>query len=206
MMKSIDGAERRLEYSYRRIDQCGEEFLDALGIPSTSPVRQHIRAVVQRPEMQAQLEALYDALHQGREDDFLVKEDIERFSNGIQGHVHILLQARTRVPLVAANAEDLAWLDQHFDTVFTPETPMNRLVFPSFAKLVLLRRVGRTLLGPVGLQQMQRGLTTPLVINLTVDLGRGEPLYHLHTVTPTSAPSSVSGERLGSIVEPDGME
>eukprot|EP00747_Dinoflagellata_sp_TGD_P166545 gnl/TRDRNA2_/TRDRNA2_189486_c0_seq1.p1 gnl/TRDRNA2_/TRDRNA2_189486_c0~~gnl/TRDRNA2_/TRDRNA2_189486_c0_seq1.p1 ORF type:complete len:407 (+),score=61.04 gnl/TRDRNA2_/TRDRNA2_189486_c0_seq1:74-1294(+) len=133
----------------------------------------------------------------------LCRADVERMSRGTRGHLHVLLRANERVPLAPASAEDHSWLLECFDQVFPPERPLHRGNFPAFAKLVLVRRVVRTLVDSVGLDQILGGMPAPLVVDIAIDLGEGDDefAFRMHTVAPTSAPAAHSGERLALIEE-----
>eukprot|EP00928_Gymnodinium_smaydae_P051072 TRINITY_DN34603_c0_g1_i1.p1 TRINITY_DN34603_c0_g1~~TRINITY_DN34603_c0_g1_i1.p1 ORF type:complete len:332 (-),score=53.52 TRINITY_DN34603_c0_g1_i1:127-1071(-) len=187
-----------LMYSRSRLSQSWEDFLDALDLPANSPIRGHIRQLFARPDFEAQLRDLFDVLSCGRPS--LSKEDVGRFSRGICGDLHVLLQVDSRVPLAKATEEDHRWIAERFDVVFPPESPLDREDFPAFAKLVLLRRVVRTLVDSIGLRQLHDGVGRPLVVEVRVELGSGEP-FRVRTVAPTSAPGAATGERMTLIAE-----
>lgn len=186
------GAKLGLVYSHSRMDQLWEDFLDGLGFTPKSPIRQHVRQLFSREDLEVQFRRLFDALSHGN--DRLTRGDFLRFSRGISGHVHVLLKSNTRVPLSTATVEDHEWIENRFDTVFPSERPLDRETFPSFAKLVLLRRVVRTLIVHIGLDQLQAGVAAPLVVDISVDLELGQAPFRLHTVAPSSQPNPTSGE------------
>jgi len=175
-----------------------EDFLNALGFPATSAVRGHIRQLFERPELDRQLQHLFDALSGDR--DRLSRESVRRFSRSIEGHIHVLLQIDTRVGLVPVTAEDDLWITEGFDHVFPAERPLDRSVFPAFAKLVLLRRVVRTLIECIGMERLQSGLVAPLVIDVTISLSPDQLPFRVHTVAPASTPATCN-EHLGVIKE-----
>eukprot|EP00931_Biecheleriopsis_adriatica_P118610 TRINITY_DN93971_c0_g1_i1.p1 TRINITY_DN93971_c0_g1~~TRINITY_DN93971_c0_g1_i1.p1 ORF type:complete len:292 (-),score=50.18 TRINITY_DN93971_c0_g1_i1:80-916(-) len=188
-----------LEYSRSRIEESWEDFLDALEFPKDSPIRGHVRKLFNRADLDEQLRGLFKALAAGAQS--LSKGSFERFSRGIHGQVHVMLAKNTRVPLVAPTTEDVEWLAHSFDEVFPVDRPLDCETFSGVAKLVLLRRVVRTLMKSVGMEQLQEGTTAPIVVDVAVDLGGGLPPFRIHTVAPSSAPTLSSGERLDLIDE-----
>jgi len=191
--------DRGVHYRHNRINESWEDFLNGLGFESTSPVREHVRKVFARPDFDAQMQGLFDALSGGAES--LNKGDVQRFSEGIQGQLRILLRNQTRVCLCSASAEDRQWIADRFDHVFTGELSLNRSLFPAFAKLVLMRRVVRTLIEVFGVDNLRAGVGAPLVVDITVNMKNGNQPFRVHTVTPSSAPALCTGERLGLIEE-----
>ena len=185
-------------YSYSRLSESWEDFLDAFKFPRGSPIRQHIRQLFTREDLDAQLQQLFEALCAG---SALTRSHFERFSRGIQGHLHILTDKKTKIALLPPTQEDLQWIVQNFDSAFPDERPLSRQIFPDVAKLVLLRRVVRTLIEFVGVNQIQLGMAAPLVVDIAVDLGGQDPPFRIHTVAPCSRPSLESGERLNAISE-----
>lgn len=195
------GNQIALYYDRGRMFALWEDFLDCLDLPKTSPIRDHVRQLFSRVELDEQLKDLFDALAHGAPG--LSKGDALRFSRGIQGYVNVLLQRKTRVSLRGLANEDQIWLENQFEEVFPAEKPLDRSLFPAFAKLILLRRVVRTLIATLGLEKLQGGLGAPLVVDISVDIGDREP-FRLHTVAPPSAPCVCSKERLSLIQEDEG--
>lgn len=183
---------------YSGQDATWEIFLDGLGIPADSPARSHVRQLFARPHIEATLVELFNKLTDGRPTATL--QDISRLSNGISGHLHVLLKTKGRVPLVKAVSEDQQWLDENFEFRFPPESPLDSQTFIGFVKLIIVRRVCRTLIGALGVDTLRGGLQAPLSINISFDVG-GDP-FILQTVTPVSTANSV-GERLGHIQDID---
>ena len=138
-------------YSHTRLAESWEDFLDALKFPQGSPIRHHIRQLFSREDFDAQLQKLFEALCT---ESALTREHFERFSRGIQGHLHILTDKKTKIALLPPPREDLQWIAQNFDRAFPEERPLSRQNFPDVAKLVLLRRVVRTLIEFVGVNQI----------------------------------------------------
>merc|ERR1740121_900233 len=106
--------------------------MNGMGLPKESAIRDHIRQLFSKPELLKQLQELFDVL--GRGADRLQSGDVVRFSNGIRGTLRVLLQTK-RFPLSKATKEDSQWLVDRFEEVFPAEQPLDRNVFPSFAKL-----------------------------------------------------------------------
>jgi len=181
-----------------------EALLDGLSLPPESPIRAHIRQLFARPEVDDQLRELFDELC-AKGSDRMTLADFERFSRGIHGHLHVLLDANAKVRLVDVKATEMAWMGGHFAEMFPPEKPLNRARFPALAKLILLRRVVRTLVEHVGLEQLQEGMPRPLVVEVVVQLGPSRPPFRLHTITPKSTRVPSSGESLGPISEDEGL-
>jgi len=189
---------KQLVYSPQRIAQLWEDFLDGLGFSRSSPIRQHVRQLFEREDLEEQLQGLFDALAGGQ--PALDKGSFLNFSSKIRGQVHVLMHKNTEIALLPPSVEDAQWIQQRFDAVFPPEAPLDRNAFPGVAKLVLLRRVVRTLIECVGIEELKEGMKAPLVVDIAVELQPGEPPFHLRTVAPSSAPGR-SGERLDLIAE-----
>jgi len=202
------GDARGLVYKRDALSGAWEIFLDALSFERTSPIREHLRQLFQRQEMDEQLLELFDILSDG--ETRLTREQVARLSQGIGGEVHVLLNSQARIPLAAATEDDLRFLAERFDEYFPAERPLMRSDFPGVVKLLLLRRVVRTLMDSVGLERLQEGLSAPFVVTVTVDLGGERPPFRIHTVAPKSMPGVASGERISSIQEdvsdPEGEE
>jgi len=175
-----------------------EVFLDAVGLPSTSPMRQHARQLTQRPELDGQLRKLFAAL--SGENSRLTAEDVVVFSTGLQGGVRVLLNTSRREPLMRITLEDKHWLLEHFDKSFPAETPLDCEAFLGFARLIIIRRIVRTLIKIFGLERLRNGLSEPLVVDVYVALQNGSVPFRWHTVTPVASPQC-GGERLGLIEE-----
>ncbi|CAE7811611.1 unnamed protein product, partial [Symbiodinium necroappetens] len=186
-------------YSYARLSESWEDFLDAFQFPKGSPIRQHIRQLFSREDLDAQFQRLFDVLCTG---STMNRHDFEHFSRGIQGHLHILTDKKTKIALLSPTQEDLQWIAANFEKAFPEERPLNRQNFPDVAKLVLLRRVVRTLIEFVGIDHIQGGMAAPLVVDIAVNLGSAKgPPFRIHTVAPSSRPTLESGERLNAISE-----
>mmetsp|Transcript_10145 Transcript_10145/g.17653 ORF Transcript_10145/g.17653 Transcript_10145/m.17653 type:complete len:246 (+) Transcript_10145:1-738(+) len=183
-------------YSSTRLAESWEDFLDAFKFPKASPIRQHIRQLFSRADFDEQLEGLFDTLCRG---PAMTRSQFERFSRGLHGHVNILTDKKTKIKLLSPTPEDVRWMANCFDTIFPEEQPMTRDSFKNVAKLVLVRRVVRTLIEFVGVEQIQAGMAAPLVVDIAVDLG--DAVFRFHTVAPISKPSLESGERLNAISE-----
>jgi len=112
--------------------------------------------------------------------------------------VHVFMKSKERVPLIKASSEDQEFLIQNFDTIFPPEDPLDCESFVPFIKLVVARRVTRTLMKALGVDSLRIGLQAPLAMRISFDLGNGEPSVVLQTVTPISSANSM-GLRLGRI-------
>jgi len=184
-------------------DNAWEIFMNGLNFPTHSPIREHIRQLFSRPQFDEELRTLFDWLVVDGSERLTCAE-AERFSQGIKGHLYVLTQCRKKMPLVNASKEDQNWLREKFDEIFPEERPLNRENFNGFAKLVLLRRVVRTLMESIGLQKLQGGVAQPLVVQVRVELGGDRPPFKLHTVAPVSRPALPSGENLCRIREGDG--
>jgi len=203
VLDPIYGKEMGLVYKMDSGTELWEEMLDGFRFPVESPIRRHVRQLFGRPELHEQLSNLFDALSKGS--PRLTQADVRRFSSGINGYMHVLLQKSTQVPLVSATPQDMAWIADQFDVIFPDERPLDKQQFPSFAKFILLRRVVRTLIDSVGLEGLQAGVAVPLVIDVKVDSGGDTPPFRVHTVTPSSAPGIDKEESfLGLIKEERG--
>eukprot|EP00929_Paragymnodinium_shiwhaense_P063323 TRINITY_DN31644_c0_g1_i1.p1 TRINITY_DN31644_c0_g1~~TRINITY_DN31644_c0_g1_i1.p1 ORF type:complete len:326 (+),score=50.80 TRINITY_DN31644_c0_g1_i1:106-978(+) len=189
-----------LVYRRDRSPMWWEDFLDAFDLPRESPSRDHIRQFFHREGFDEELRGLFDAIV-GLGQKSLSKGNMELLSRGIKGHIRVLLQTSTRVDLLPCSEEDHQWILGSLEKVFTPEAPLDRAIFPDFLKVVLLRRIVRTLMGSVGLATLQEGMAAPLVVDVHVELSNGRPPFRIHTVAPASAPCRSSGERLGLIEE-----
>ncbi|CAK9075954.1 unnamed protein product [Durusdinium trenchii] len=118
-------------YNPRRIAESWEDFLDALGFQS-SPIRQHVRQLFNREDLEEQLQGLFDALSGGL--PALDKGGFLNFSSNIRGQVHVLMDMKTKISLLPPTAEDSQWIQQNFDAVFPAEEPLDRAAFPGVAK------------------------------------------------------------------------
>lgn len=175
-----------------------ESLLDGLRFPKDSAMREHIRQLFSRPQLHDEMLTLFDELgHCGR----IRHEEAQQFSDGIRGHIHVFTQSKKRVSLAPASSEDRQWLAERFDETFPKERPLGRASFPGFAKLVLLRRVVRTLVDIMGLEKLKCGVARPLVVDVVVELGGGRTPFRLHTIAPVSQPALPTGERLFHIIE-----
>ncbi|CAE7337252.1 unnamed protein product [Symbiodinium sp. CCMP2592] len=150
-------------------------------------------------DLDAQFQRLFDVLCTG---STMNRHDFEHFSRGIQGHLHILTDKKTKIALLSPTQEDLQWIAANFEKAFPEERPLTRQNFPDVAKLVLLRRVVRTLIEFVGIDHIQGGMAAPLVVDIAVNMGSTKgPPFRIHTVAPSSRPTLESGERLNAISE-----
>eukprot|EP00913_Durusdinium_trenchii_P025281 g23733.t1 len=70
------------------------DFLDALGFQS-SPIRQHVRQLFNREDLEEQLQGLFDALSGGL--PALDKGGFLNFSSNIRGQVHVLMDMKTKI-------------------------------------------------------------------------------------------------------------
>lgn len=175
-----------------------EAFLDFLHLEKQSPIRGHLLQLFRRPDLDEQLGRLYDEASDGAPK--LSREAFTRISRGINGHLHQLLKGKERMPLAACTPEDQRWISTNFDQFFPPERPLDRRLFTGYFKLILMRRIVRTLVARIGLQKLRRGTSAPLVLVVGVDLGGGHPLFRINTVTP-NAKKVTCGESLALIDE-----
>lgn len=179
-------------------DSLHEAFLDSLHLQKDSPIRGHLCQLFRRPDMDEQLCALYDQTSAGA--PRISREDFMRLSRGISGHLHQLLKGKSRMPLATCTPEDQKWIFRHFDHFFPPERPLDRRMFPGYFKLILMRRIVRTLVARIGLENLRRGTSAALVLVVGVDLGGGHAPFRLNTVTP-NAKTVLCGESLTLIEE-----
>lgn len=175
-----------------------EAFLDSVHLQKDSPIRGHLCQLFRRADIDEQLSALYDQASAG--EPRISREAFMRLSRGIYGHLHQLLKGEERMPLATCTPEDQKWIFRHFDHFFPPERPLNRRMFPGYFKLILMRRIVRTLVAHMGLSNLRRGTSAPLVLTVGVDLGGGDAPFHLNTVTP-NAQTVLCGECLTVIEE-----
>lgn len=192
------GAKFGVVHNTREPDRLWEAFLDTLCLERTSPLRRHMRQLLGRREIDDQLRELFELAAGGAER--ISRQDFSRLSRGISGHVHMLLKTQERVPLALPTPEDQQWIFRRFDHYFPPERPLGRDLFPGYFKLILVRRIIRTLIAYLGLRRLRSGASQPLVVDIQVDPGQGHPPFRLHTVLP-NATSAPAGERLGLIEE-----
>lgn len=193
------GDEYNVSYSRSKLQLAWEPLMDGLGLNPDSPIRGHIHQLFAKPSLDKELKKLFDVLGSGGADRLDVR-DVGRFSAGIKGHIHVLLQSRSKVPLMEATSEDTKWLADNFDSIFPEDQPLDRPTFPAVAKLILLRRILLTLISNLGLERVKGGMNHPLVVQIRVELANRQP-FRLHTVAPSSVKSTVSGESLGSLTE-----
>jgi hypothetical protein len=179
-------------------DSMYEAFLDSLHLQKDSPMRGHLCQLFRRPNIDEQLRTLFDQVSGGNHR--ISREGFMWLSRGINGHLHQLLKGRQRMPLAACTPEDQKWIFRHFDHFFPPERPLDRQVFPGFFKLVLMRRIVRTLVAHIGLSSLRRGTSAPLVLIVGVDLGGGLAPFRLNTVTPNGK-TVLCGESLALVEE-----
>jgi hypothetical protein len=175
-----------------------EAFLDYLHLEKQSPIRGHLLQLFRRPDLDEQLGNLYDEAS-GKAPK-LSREAFTRISRGINGHLHQLLKGKERIPLATCTPEDQRWISKHFDEFFPQERPLDRRLFIGYFKLILMRRIVRTLVARIGLQKLRRGTSAPLVLIVGVDLGAGHPPFRINTVTP-NAKKVTCGESLALIDE-----
>lgn len=187
-----------IKHDMQRLDSMHEAFLDAMHLQKDSPMRGHLCQLFQRPDLDDQLCRLYDQVAAGA--PRITRNSFARLSRGIHGHLHQLLKAKERMPLAACTAEDQQWIFRHFDHFFPAERPLDRRTFPGFFRLVLMRRIVRTLAARIGLSKLRKGTSAPLVLYVGVDLGDGHPPFRISTVTP-NAKRLICGESLALIKE-----
>jgi hypothetical protein len=72
------------------------------------------------------------------------------------------------IDIPASTPAEHDFLVQHFDVLFPPEHPLDLPAFLSLAKLVLVRRIVKTLVRHHGLHRVQRGMRSPIVVDLVV--------------------------------------
>jgi len=190
------GRSLAIGYSRSRQDKFWEDFLDGLHIPFDSPVREHVREFFNRTETDVHLREVFDKVSDGKK--FLSLEDFVLVSQSMSGRLHVFMKVKECVPLMEASSEDQEFLTQNFDTIFPPEDPLDCESFVPFIKLVVARRVTRTLMKALGVDSLRIGLQAPLAMRISFDLGNGEPSVVLQTVTPISSANSM-GLRLGRI-------
>mmetsp|Transcript_98668 Transcript_98668/g.170819 ORF Transcript_98668/g.170819 Transcript_98668/m.170819 type:complete len:317 (-) Transcript_98668:20-970(-) len=179
-------------------DELHEGFLDSVHIQRGSSIREHLSRLFKRGDMTEQLCKLFEQATNGG--DRLTRDDFTRLSRGIRGHLRVLLSTRERVNLSTVTPEDQRWIATQFDHFFPPERPLDRRIFPGYFKLILMRRIVRTLVARIGLQKLRQGISAPLVLVVEVDLNQGHPPFRINTVTPNSNPGG-SGVSLCSIEE-----
>lgn len=175
-----------------------EAFLDYLHLEKESPIRGHLLQLFRRPDLDEQLGRLYDEASGGAPK--LSRDAFTRISRGINGQLHQLLKSKERVPLAACTAEDQRWISEHYDDFFPEERPLDRRLFTGYFKLILMRRIVRTLVARIGLQKLRQGTSAPFVLIVGVDLGAGHPPFRINTVTP-NAKKVTCGESLSLIDE-----
>lgn len=179
-------------------DTLHEAFLDSLHLEKNSPIQVHLCQLFRRPDIDEQLCRLYDQASAGS--PRISREAFMRLSRGIYGNLHQLLKGRERMPLAACTPQDQQWIFRHFDHFFPPERPLDRKLFPGYFKLILLRRIVRSIVAHIGLPRLRRGTSAPLVLMVGVDLGDGHAPFRLNTVTP-NAKTDLCGESLALIEE-----
>lgn len=182
-------------------DRLHEAFLDAVQLKSNSPIHDHLCQLFRRPGVDEQLSRLYDQASAGA--SRISREAFMSLSRGIHGHLHQLLNGQERMALAACTPEDQKWIFNHFDSFFPLERPLDRRLFVGYFKLILMRRIVRTLVAHVGLSKLRRGTSAPLVLFVGVDLGGDQPPFRLNTVTP-NAKTVLCGESLTLIEEMPG--
>jgi hypothetical protein len=185
-------------YNMDHPEQLHEDFLDYLHLERHSPIRGHLLQLFRRPEFDEQLGRLYAEASGGA--PRLSREGFTRISQGIYGHIHQLLKGKERIPLAPCTPEDQRWIFRYFDQFFPPERPLDKRTFIGYFKLILMRRIVRTLVARIGLQKLRAGTSAPLVLVVGVDLGRGHQLFRINTVTP-NAKSVLNGQTLALIEE-----
>lgn len=179
-------------------DTLHEAFLDSLHLKKNSPIQVHLCQLFRRTDIDEQLCRLYDQASAGG--PRISREAFMRLSRGIYGHLHQLLKGGERVPLATCTPQDQRWIFRHFDHFFPPERPLDRKLFPGYFKLILLRRIVRSIVAHIGMPRLRRGTSAPLVLMVGVDLGDGHAPFRLNTVTP-NAKMDLCGESLALIEE-----
>lgn len=179
-------------------DELHEGFLDSVHIQRGTSIRSHLSRLFNREDLTQQLCQLFDQVTGGG--SRLTRDDFTRLSRGIRGHLRVLLSAKERMNLSSVTPEDQRWIATQFDRYWPPERPLDRRVFPGYFKLILMRRIVRTLVARIGLQKLRQGISAPLVLVVEVDLNEGHEPFRINTVTPNASPGR-SGGSLASIEE-----
>lgn len=193
-------------------------FVDALGVAKTSAGRAHLAGVLQSEETRRELDALFDELARrypgageacGEASDAdsspsersISAEGLIAFSNGIRGSIRQVMDRSKKVDIKPASEAEHAFLRDNFELLFPPSDPLDREAFRALAKLILVRRIIKGIVGEFGgLAVIQRGLAEPLVCDVRCFVGQ-ECVFHVHTVAPKSDAVEHTGRRLGVISE-----
>lgn len=194
-------------------------FVDALGVSKTSAGRAHLEGVLQSEETRRELDALFDELvtrypRTGSAEDeasgatgsapsepSISAEGLIAFSDGIRGSIRQVMDRSTKVDIKPASAAEHAFLRDNFGLLFPTSDPLDREAFRALAKLILVRRIIKAIVGEFGgLAVIQRGLAEPLVCDVRCFVGK-ECVFHVHTVAPKSDAVEHTGRRLGVISE-----
>lgn len=184
-----------------------EHYLTFADFPEHGPLRKHLRQLLNRGDVDDQLSKLYERLQAESSAGSLSREAAERLSFSMSGTVrlHGRFDSAARVGLMPPTpaGSPSSFLDC-FQQAFPEERPLDVTSFPGFAKLVIVRRVLRTLLQSCAAEELKRGpCPTPLVIDVSVDLRDGYDPFRLHTVTPLTSVDLGTGESLSLIEEVD---
>jgi len=173
---SLEGATTWADASKRAGKDIWEWYLDSLRFDPNTPTRQHLRSVIARAEVREQLDVLFEHLC---DEAGMVSEAAftEGVSASLRGTVHVLLRREQRTQLLPPAEQELEWLRRRWEQLWPKG--MDREGFRECAKLVMVRRLVRTLIQKVGYEKLRSGLETPLVFDIQIasDL-------HIHTVAP----------------------
>ena len=179
-----------------------ERWLTSLAFDASSPAVLHLRHLGTSPGLERALRHAFEALDEQKA-GCLDLDGLLRFSHGLRGQLHALGDRGHSMPLLDVDWRDAAFLKCSFSTLFPPHSPLSADDFIELAKLLLLRRVVRTLAATRGMASLRRGLASPLVATLELELTGEKRLRLLHTIAPASRPAAVggAGERLGTLAE-----
>ena len=97
-----------------------EWYLDQLGFPTDSAVRDHIRSVFHHRQFDGKISQTFDHLASGRPGQKRVvsRTSAVIFSRAISGQMHILLRRNMRIPLCRVSEAEISWLRENFDLLF----------------------------------------------------------------------------------------
>lgn len=137
-----------------------ERWLDGLGLPAGSPSRQHLRHTARSDALRASLAAAFEALAHGK--PYLGVAELSSFSARLRGTVRPLLASGSKAkaaaarPLLLPEPAEASFLVDAFPKLFPDDTSrLDLRAFTELAKLLIVRRVVRTLLAERGLQSLR---------------------------------------------------
>eukprot|EP00747_Dinoflagellata_sp_TGD_P196872 gnl/TRDRNA2_/TRDRNA2_67522_c0_seq1.p1 gnl/TRDRNA2_/TRDRNA2_67522_c0~~gnl/TRDRNA2_/TRDRNA2_67522_c0_seq1.p1 ORF type:complete len:298 (-),score=34.22 gnl/TRDRNA2_/TRDRNA2_67522_c0_seq1:186-1079(-) len=164
-----------------------ELYLFQKGVPSDGAIHKHLGQLLGRQDVDDEMRRVFRVLAESGAVQLQARNVAERLSVAIQGQVRVLLESSGHVNLVPPTPKaDSGRLLDCFDEAFPSERPLDCNNFPSFAKLLIVRRIFKTLASCFGDDvYSERSCPVPLVIDVSVDLGQDEP-FRIHTVTPFS--------------------